>query len=288
MSMGTPGDLLVKPSVEPTPDTNKRMSMESSVGTDVKPVRMSMSPAASRLMTPDSKSIVKTISFDASPGSKSGANTPEPSTQPVKSPARTPNNIVQLEEKVATTKTEATTKTDDGKYLVPIEPDVAVKKMDCLNQADEAVMRLYWEKYIQKIVTQLFPVERGRLLVMASALTYFKRFYLVNSVMDHNPRHIMVTCVNMANKAEEWMGRSGVDLTKLSEVTKTKAEKIVHLEVPLLDSIRFHLRIFHPYKPLKGHIAAVQKLSAEAKWGPELVEKLEATAISLISTVFFH
>jgi len=35
---------------------------------------------------------------------------------------------------------------------------------------------------------------------VATALHYFKRFYLRNSVMDYHPKEILVTCVYLACK----------------------------------------------------------------------------------------
>lgn len=39
---------------------------------------------------------------------------------------------------------------------------------------------------------------------MGTSLAYFKRFYLRNSVMDLHPKHMIVTCVYLACKVEEF------------------------------------------------------------------------------------
>lgn len=270
---------------KPTPDMMKRMSMGSTNdGAEAKRMSMTMSPNESTNppMTPDSKSIVKTIQFGASPN---GTPNGTPNGAATVTPIGTPNAEVSVPMRM----TPASSAKPSG-YLVPQEPERVIKKTDMLTLGDEATMRLYWEKFVFKIVTQLFPAERGRLLVMATALMYFKRFFMVNSVMNHNPRHIMVTCINVANKVEEWVGRSGVTLRKLAEVTKTKPERIVRLEVTLLDSIRFHLRLFHPYKPLRGHVQAIGKMIKEAgndEWSEGVGEQLVVAANSLIQTAFF-
>ena len=40
--------------------------------------------------------------------------------------------------------------------------------------------------------------------VKGTALHYFRRFYLNNSVMDYHPKEILVTSVYLASKVEEF------------------------------------------------------------------------------------
>jgi len=52
--------------------------------------------------------------------------------------------------------------------------------------------------------------------VVATAITYYKRFYLNNSVMDFHPKHFLVTCVYLACKVDEF----NVSMTQFVENVK--------------------------------------------------------------------
>lgn len=41
--------------------------------------------------------------------------------------------------------------------------------------------------------------------VQAAALIFLKRFYLAFSVLDHDPKNYMLTCIYLAGKARPWL-----------------------------------------------------------------------------------
>lgn len=60
-------------------------------------------------------------------------------------------------------------------------------------------MRVFYEQKIQEVCGAFqFPHK-----IQATAIIYFKRFYLQWSVMEHHPKHIMLTCIYAACKIEE-------------------------------------------------------------------------------------
>lgn len=63
-----------------------------------------------------------------------------------------------------------------------------------------------------------------------------------------------LACIYLATKVEE----HNIDVVQFADKLKQKAEDIVKLELPLLQSIRFHLIIYHPYRPLEGFLSQLQ------------------------------
>lgn len=61
-------------------------------------------------------------------------------------------------------------------------------------------------------------VDRVFVCVQATAITFFKRFFVHHSVMDWDPMYTMVTCVDLACKAEE----ANIKLEDLARLTKTE------------------------------------------------------------------
>lgn len=116
--------------------------------------------------------------------------------------------------------------------------------------------------------------------VMGTSLAYFKRFYLHNSVMDLHPKHMIVTCVYLACKVEEF----NVSITQFVNNVKgthsifmfffyrqiyfqiikknisinisgdrEKAQDVIlSNELLLIQHLRYHLTIHNPYRPVEG------------------------------------
>lgn len=66
-----------------------------------------------------------------------------------------------------------------------------------LTPADEAKVVLY---YSQRLASGTVRERRPR-KVIATAVTFLKRFYLHHSVMDHDALRVMLTCLYIAGKA---------------------------------------------------------------------------------------
>ncbi|SGZ54325.1 CIC11C00000000582 [Sungouiella intermedia] len=85
--------------------------------------------------------------------------------------------------------------------------------------------------------------------VKATAMAFFKRFYLVNSVMEHRPKNVLYTIVFLAAKLENYFVSIESFCTRLP---KTKPSDILDLEFIVLLSLKFTLLVHHPYRPLYG------------------------------------
>lgn len=85
--------------------------------------------------------------------------------------------------------------------------------------------------------------------VKATAVSFFKKFYLVHSAMEHRPRNVLYTIVFLAAKLENHF----VSIESFcSRIPNTKPEDILALEFVVLLSLKFTLLVHHPFRPLHG------------------------------------
>jgi len=127
--------------------------------------------------------------------------------------------------------------------------------------------------YVQKIP------QIGQLLGLpdkpvASAITFFKRFFLHKSILQYPPDQIMITSVYLACKAEEFH----IDAEELARQVKRDANQILNNELMVLEGVNFHLNVYHPYRPLYGFVSSLKDKQSQA-----LLEKLWSGAKDLVS-----
>jgi cyclin H len=98
-------------------------------------------------------------------------------------------------------------------------------------------------------IAQLEHLRRRESKFPATAAMLFRRFYLSNSVLIHDPKVMMVSAAWLASKVEDLM----VPVRHLEQATNemnspvTRSE-IIPSEVHLLAGVDFDLLCFHPYK----------------------------------------
>lgn len=72
------------------------------------------------------------------------------------------------------------------------------KEEHFLSHSEERTLLRFYELQLRDFCRRFNPpMPRA---TVATALHYFKRFYLRNSVMDYHPKEILVTCVYLACK----------------------------------------------------------------------------------------
>lgn len=72
------------------------------------------------------------------------------------------------------------------------------KEEHFLSHTEERTLLRFYELQLRDFCRRFNPpMPRA---TVATALHYFKRFYLRNSVMDYHPKEILVTCVYLACK----------------------------------------------------------------------------------------
>lgn len=85
--------------------------------------------------------------------------------------------------------------------------------------------------------------------VKATAMSFFKKFYLVNSVMEYHPKNILYTCLFLAAKLEN----NFISIESYCKILpKTEPKDILDLEFIVLLSLKFTLLVHHPFRPLYG------------------------------------
>eukprot|EP01129_Flabellula_baltica_P007070 TRINITY_DN2716_c0_g1_i1.p1 TRINITY_DN2716_c0_g1~~TRINITY_DN2716_c0_g1_i1.p1 ORF type:complete len:248 (-),score=37.32 TRINITY_DN2716_c0_g1_i1:246-989(-) len=105
--------------------------------------------------------------------------------------------------------------------------------------------------------------------VIASAITFFKRFLLYRSLLSYEFESILVLSVLLATKVEE--ERIGINaIIKEFGFQKIQSETAFHdfkirtlaLEYDFLNILKYHLTIHHPYQPEHGFSIELAKHSS--------------------------
>jgi cyclin H len=98
--------------------------------------------------------------------------------------------------------------------------------------------------------------------VKASAVSYFRKFYLVYSVMDYHPKNILYTTVFLASKAENYF----ISIDKFCQaLLRTEPKDILSLEFLLLQSLSFTLMVQNAIAPLHGFFLDMQVVLPDEK-----------------------
>lgn len=119
-----------------------------------------------------------------------------------------------------------------------------------VNMEEEVKLVDFYAKKVQGIAQRLnLPTE-----IIATAITFFRRFFLENSVLEIEPKAIVFTTIFLACKSENYF--IGID----SFASKTKGSKteILKYEFKILESLKFCLMNHHPYKALHGFFLDIQ------------------------------
>ncbi|XP_013594985.1 PREDICTED: cyclin-H1-1-like [Brassica oleracea var. oleracea] len=159
---------------------------------------------------------------------------------------------VQLVEKCGTTQVEVDA---SGLLTYPIEKgdagDQPDKKLKPLSVDEERFMRAFYEAKVQEVCSAFeFPHK-----IQATALQYFKRFYLQWFVMQHHPKEIMLTCVYAACKIEE----NHVSAEEIGKGIKQDHHVILKYEMAVLQSLEFDLIVYAPYRAIEGFIGNMEE-----------------------------
>ncbi|CAL8166373.1 unnamed protein product [Prunus armeniaca] len=140
----------------------------------------------------------------------------------------------------------------DGTISYP-EPQVIAKdnadkhsRPKPISIEEEQFMRVFYENKLQEVCKNFhFPHK-----VQATALIYFKRFYLQWSVMQHHPKNIMLTCIYAACKIEE----NHVSAEELGKGISQDHQMILNNEMIVYQSLEFDLIVYAPYRSIEGFI----------------------------------
>ncbi|KAF9056310.1 cyclin-like protein [Panaeolus papilionaceus] len=132
---------------------------------------------------------------------------------------------------------------------------------------DAAEENLLVKQYIVKISEVCgafqYPEE-----VEATAITYLKRFYLKNTVMDWHPMRVMLTTIFLATKTTN----NPVVLEEYaSRIPKTTPNDILELEFLIAQSLGFEFSVWHAHRALWGIWLDIQSLPDTAQSYPQSI-----------------
>ncbi|XP_073124919.1 cyclin-H1-1 [Henckelia pumila] len=146
-----------------------------------------------------------------------------------------------------------------------------------LKTEEEQLLRAFYEFKIQD-VCDAFKFPRK---IQATALIYFKRFYLQWSVMEHHPKNIMLTCIYAACKAEE----NHVSAEELGKGIEQDHQMILNNEMLVFQSLGFDLIVYAPYRALEGFVIDVKELFGENEGQLEIIKDLRESATAEVDKI---
>ncbi|KAI9084756.1 hypothetical protein K1719_033162 [Acacia pycnantha] len=156
----------------------------------------------------------------------------------------------------------------DGSLSYPsLQKDNAEKhsRPKPLNIEEEQCIRVFYENKLQEVCNNFhFPHK-----IQATALIYFKRFYLHWSVMEHHPKNIMLTCIYAACKIEE----NHVSAEELGKGISQDHQLILNNEMIVYQSLEFDLIVYAPYRSVEGFVNDMEEF---CKLGDEMLPMLKA------------
>ena len=83
--------------------------------------------------------------------------------------------------------------------------------------------------------------------VPATAVSYFKRFYLLHSLIDIDGKALACCAIFLASKTEQCL----FDIKNLSKLVKIDSKIIVKSEIILMNGIKFHLKVWNPFRAFR-------------------------------------
>ena len=121
----------------------------------------------------------------------------------------------------------------------------------------EQMLLLHFERKLMELCQRMKVHET----VEATAITYFKRFYLSkHSIFEvkYSPVIVSTTCLFIAGKTEEQ--RHELTVSKIcDQVGLTKQVKtVLDMELEVLNTLSFQLRLYHPYASLRHLLRTFQ------------------------------
>jgi cyclin H len=125
-----------------------------------------------------------------------------------------------------------------------------------LSPADEAALISFYCSKIPLLIGPhaLLPRCRRDAKVAATACLLFRRFYLSNSVMMHDPKSMLAAAAFLASKVEDCMILVGyLEMGTKEMDAPVPLDEILDAEISLIEGIDFDLLVFSPYKTVLSY-----------------------------------
>jgi len=134
-------------------------------------------------------------------------------------------------------------------------PDTKLANFYLTYNEERQLLRQY--EQIMKDFCRKFqpPMPRS---VIGTAFQYLKRFYLNNSVMDYHPKHIMVTCVYLAAKVEEFNVTMQQFVNNIKGDRAKASDIVLNNELLLMQQLNYHLTTHNPFRSIEGFLIDIK------------------------------
>uniref|UniRef100_A0A915IZP3 Cyclin-like domain-containing protein n=1 Tax=Romanomermis culicivorax TaxID=13658 RepID=A0A915IZP3_ROMCU len=122
----------------------------------------------------------------------------------------------------------------------------------CLTTEDERDLRQLVEETAQKFCESFEPPMPPSVAYLG--FVYFKRIYLNYSIMEYLAKNVMMACLYLACKVDEFNVSIDDFVSNLKSGTREgNTEIILGMEVQIMRLLKFHLTVHGPYRALEGH-----------------------------------
>uniref|UniRef100_A0A1B6GWR6 Cyclin-like domain-containing protein n=1 Tax=Cuerna arida TaxID=1464854 RepID=A0A1B6GWR6_9HEMI len=125
---------------------------------------------------------------------------------------------------------------------------------DCFLTAEEELMIVrYYENCLLDFLLHFKP--RNEPLpkdVKGTAFHFYKRFFIVSSVMDYHPKEMVMTCIYLSCKICEYVVPIDVFVRSIGGNQKLVKNIILDQEMELIYRMGFKLNIFLPHRSIEG------------------------------------
>eukprot|EP00029_Vermamoeba_vermiformis_P002913 TRINITY_DN13280_c0_g1_i1.p1 TRINITY_DN13280_c0_g1~~TRINITY_DN13280_c0_g1_i1.p1 ORF type:complete len:143 (+),score=7.59 TRINITY_DN13280_c0_g1_i1:183-611(+) len=105
-------------------------------------------------------------------------------------------------EKLAELRNQTNVSVED-KMSIDGEEEAPQPTGERLTVSEEATLRTFYESKLMEICVRVFLCPEK---VTATAVTFFKRFFLYQTLMDYDPQKMMAACIYLACKANNIKG----------------------------------------------------------------------------------
>lgn len=140
----------------------------------------------------------------------------------------------------------------ENQGLTSEELEAVEKRAIPITVDEELLIVNFYAKKVQLFAAHLnLPTE-----VTATAISFFRKFFLVNSAMEIHPKEILLTALFLACKSENYF----IGVESFAKKSKTTVMRILKYEFRLLESLQFTLLNHHPYRPLHGFFLDIQNV----------------------------
>uniref|UniRef100_A0A8D8PX23 Cyclin-H n=2 Tax=Cacopsylla melanoneura TaxID=428564 RepID=A0A8D8PX23_9HEMI len=128
-----------------------------------------------------------------------------------------------------------------------------------LSAAEERVLVRHYQLQLRDFCKRFNPPMPK--VVIGTAFHYLKRFYLNNSVMDYHPKEVLVTCVYLACKVEEFNLSISQFVSNIKGDQQKASDIILNNELLLMQQLKYHLTVHNPYRPVEGFLIDIKTRS---------------------------